>query len=491
MMQPRITLLNPELIDEILTEAYQLLDEIGVKIGSPQVMDMLRDFGCRVDPVNKIVRLSSDIIQQTLRSVPRDFWLYDAGGMAAVHYGGDHVHFDPGSSGVHILDAETKEHRSALTDDLVKLVQITEQLPQYDAQSTAIVCYDVPEEIGDLYRLYLVLLYSEKPIVTGAFSTRTTQVMFDMLATISGSRQALTEKPRAIFDVCPSPPLDWSSFASQNLVDLATAGIPAQIVSMPLAGAAAPITLLGTLVQHAAECLSGITIHQLAKAGSPIVWGGAPAIFDMRHGTTPMGAIETAMIDIAYAQIGKSLGLPTHAYLGASESKLVDAQAGMESGMTALLGALGGINMISGAGMLDFLACQSLEKLVIDAEGIGMVKRLLRGFERHTDTLALEMFADFDFQANFLKQKITRQLFQKEQYIPSEVIDRGSIRFWEERGKPDSVERARHRIGELLSSYLPPEIPIENVKNLHEIVVSQAYAAGMDQLPSEHLNIPA
>jgi hypothetical protein len=90
---------------------------------------------------------------------------------------------------------------------------------------------------------------------------------------------------------------------------------------------------------HAAECLSGITIHQLANPGAPIVWGGAPAIFDMRKGTTPMGAVETAMIDASYAEVGKSLYLPTHCYLGASDSKLVDAQAGLESGMSALLGA--------------------------------------------------------------------------------------------------------------------------------------------------------
>ena len=94
-----------------------------------------------------------------------------------------------------------------------------------------------------------------------------------------------------------------------------------------------------------------------------------------------MGAIETAMIDASYAQVGKSLGLPTHAYLGATDAKVVDAQAGMESGMSALVGALAGINMISGAGMIDFLACQSPEKLVIDAEAIGMVKRLLEGMK--------------------------------------------------------------------------------------------------------------
>ena len=155
-----------------------------------------------------------------------------------------------------------------------------------------------------------------------------------------------------------------------ELIDLARAGVPAEIVSMPLAGATAPVTLIGAITQHAAECISGMTIHQLAGRGSPIVWGGAPAIFDMRSGATPMGAIETAMIDAAYAQVGKSLGLPTHCYLCASDGKLVDAQAGLESGMTALVGALAGVNMISGAGMLDFLVCQSAEKLVIDAEGL-------------------------------------------------------------------------------------------------------------------------
>jgi len=78
----------------------------------------------------------------------------------------------------------------------------------------------------------------------------------------------------------------------QNLIDLARAWVPAEIVAMPLSGAAAPATLAGTVVQHAAECISGITIHQLAQPGAPVVWGGAPAIFDMRSGITPMGAVE-------------------------------------------------------------------------------------------------------------------------------------------------------------------------------------------------------
>jgi trimethylamine--corrinoid protein Co-methyltransferase len=308
--------------------------------------------------------------------------------------------------------------------------------------------------------------------------------MIDMLAAVSGGREALAQRPRAVFDVCPSPPLIWSEFGAQSLMDLARARIPAQMVSMPLAGATAPVTLLGSVVQHAAESISGVTIHQLANPGAPIVWGGAPAIFDMRQGTTPMGAVETAMIDVSYAQVGKSLGLPTHCYLGASDAKIVDAQAGLESGVTAVLGALGGVNMISGAGMLDFLACFSVEKLVIDAEAIAMAQRLLAGVEQRTATLATEMFVGMNYKGDFLKQKITRQLFGKEQHLPSPVIDRGSIRTWQQAGGLDTFARAKARVKDLLAAYQRPALPSEVERELRGIVEREAKKAGMDKLPA-------
>jgi trimethylamine--corrinoid protein Co-methyltransferase len=482
-MQPKIEFLDHELIERILDEAFQLLTKPGVKVQNQEAMNLLAEAGAQVDMRNQVAHIPTAVARKALESVPHDFYLYDLRGEPVVRYGGDAVQFDPGSCGVHILDPETREHRPSYSDDLVRLIKVTDVLPQYQAQSTAVVCNEVPKTIGDIYRLYLVLIHSIKPVVTGAFSAHTAGLMFDMLAIFSGGRQELARKPRAVFDVCPSPPLIWSDFGSQNLIDLARAGVPAQIVSMPLAGATAPVTLLGAVVQHAAECISGMTIHQLANPGAPVVWGGAPAIFDMRQGTTPMGAIETAMMDAAYAQVGKSLGLPTHAYLGTSDAKTVDAQAGMESGMTALVGALAGINMISGAGMLDFLACQSVEKLVVDAEAIGMVQRLLKGVEVHTDTLATAMFEGIDFKGDFLKQRITRDLFRQEQFLPSAVIDRGSIRTWEQGGKQDTFARARTRTAELLAAYERPTMPPAQEQELVQMMSSLAQAAGMSHLP--------
>jgi len=483
-MQPKVELLPNELVQRIFDEAYLLLMNPGIKVQSPEARLLLSEAGAQVDSANEIARIPRQVVEKALESVPHHFNLYDRDGNPAVEYGGDVVQFDPGSSGVHILDPDTLEHKPSNSSDLVRLIKVAEMLPQYQAQSTAVVCNDIPKAIGDLYRLYLVLLYSKKPIVTGAFSVKTLQAMIDMVAIFAGGRIALEEKPQAVFDVCPSPPLIWSEFGAQNLIELGRAFVPAQIVSMPLAGAAAPVTLVGSVVQHAAECLSGITIHQLASEGAPIIWGGAPAIFDMRKGTTPMGAIETAMIDAAYAQVGKSLGLPTHAYLGASDAKLVDAQAGLESGMTALIGALAGINMISGAGMLDFLACQSPEKLVVDADAIAMVQRFLQGIHLHTETLALAMFEGFNFKGEFLKQRITRELFAKEQYIPSKVIDRDSIRGWQQEGGLDTFARAKARVKTLLHEYQPPQLPHEQVGELRSMVQALARGAGMDGLPS-------
>jgi len=484
-MQPKLTLLSDEIIARILEEAYELLLKPGIKVQNEEARELLAAAGVKIDRETHVAQIPEPMVRKALETVPREFYLYDYDGNPVIHYGGDSVHFDPGSSGITMLNPETLEHETTQTGHLIRLLKVAEQLPQYDAQSTAVICHDVPKDIQDSYRLYLVLLHSTKPIVTGAFTNKTVQEMIDMLAIFAGSPEAARERPRAIFDVCPAPPLIWSNFGAGNLIALSRAGVPAEIVSVPLSGAAAPVTMLGTVTQHTAECFAGIVIHQLAHAGSPIVWGGAAAIFDMRKGATPMGAVETAMLDCSYAQVAKSLGMPTHTYLGATDSKLVDAQAGLESGISAMVGALSGINMISGSGMLDFLACHSAEKLVLDAEGIAMAKRMIGGVKLHTDKLATSFYDDkINFKGgDFLKQKITMQLFKEEQHLPSSVIDRDSTRAWKAAGSLDAFGRAKIRVNELLASYRRPEIDPAKESRLHAFVLDLAKKAGAEMLP--------
>ena len=482
-MRPDLKFLPHETIERILTEAYDLLSDPGVRVHSDRALRLLAEHGAEVDFEAQIACIPASLAHQAVDTAPASFYLYDAAGQPAVHYGDDDVHFDPGSAAIEILDYGATQSREPVTSDCVRFVKLADGLDMMDAVATSIVCADVPQEIADLYRLYLVLLYTDKPIVTGAFAIETWRVMKDLLAVVAGSEEVLAEKPRAVFDVCPSPPLLWSEITCENLMDCAQYRIPAELVSMPLTGATGPATLLGAVVQHAAESLSGIVIHQLANPGAPIVWGGSPAAFDMRAGTTPMGAIETMMIDCSYAEVGKHLGLPTHAYMGMSDAKIVDTQCGFESGIGAVLAALAGINMISGPGMLDFESCFSLEKLVIDAEIAGMAKRLVTGMVERETPLALDIIRQVGHAGNFLTTPHTRRWFREELFFPSPVVDRDFRRNWEAQGSLDAAERAHRRVEETIGAHEHRELPAKVVRELETIALRAVQEAGMDHLP--------
>jgi trimethylamine--corrinoid protein Co-methyltransferase len=494
MTNLQLTPLSPSLIAQILDEAFALLVDPGVCIHNHEGLTLLAAAGAQVDFTRQIACIPEKIVRQALYTTPSEFWLYDIDGQPTVHYGGNRVHFDPGSSGVSVLVDENGQQRSPVSEDFTRFVKLVETLPQIDAQSTAFVCRDVAEGIGDLYRLYLALNYMRKPIVTGAFTVLGWWAMYEMLTVVAGGGAQLAFKPLAIFDVCPSPPLLWSELTCQNLIDCAREGVPAELISMPLAGMTCPVTLASAVVQHTAESLSGVTIAQLAKPGASVVWGGAPAASDMRTGATPMGDVNTWLIDYAYTQIGKSLDLPTHTYMGSSDAKQLDIQAGLESMGGTLLAALAGINMISGAGMIDYLRCQSFEKLVMDAEMIGMAKRLIQGVEAHEDPIALDKMRQSAHRADFLAKPHTLKWFQKELYIPSEVIDRSPLEAWQKKKQADGVhpetafQRASRRVEKLLKNYQPNRLA-ENIRvELRRITELEARKHGMNHLPQISTN---
>jgi trimethylamine--corrinoid protein Co-methyltransferase len=486
MIRPKLEFLSSATVDRALDEAYELLWDPGVRVHYDEALVLLNDAGATVNRETRVAKIPRTLVEKAVETAPSSFYLHNIEGEPVVHYGGDDVHFDPGSASIEIADYGARQSRVPVTADCESFVRLAEMLPQIDALATSIVCGDVPQSMADWYRLYLLLLYGRKPIVTGTFAIESFAIMHELLVTVAGSAEALAEKPRAVFDVCPSPPLLWSDITCANLIDCARTGTPAELVSMPLMGATGPQTVIGSAVQHAAECLSGITIHQLAKAGSPIVWGGSPASFDMRTGTTPMGSIATMMLDCTYAQIGKSIkpgGLPTHAYLGMADTKIVDAQTGLESASGAILGALTGVNMMSGPGMMDFESCFSLEKLVIDAEIVGMAKRLVAGVDDSEVPLALHVMREVGHAGNFLKSKHTRRNFRKADYIPTEVIDRDFRQTWFDKGALDVTARAHRRVEELIAAHEPLDLADEVVAELVAIAKRHAQSAGLDKLP--------
>ena len=205
MSQSTLTVLNQAELDQVIDEGISLLSDPGVRIHNLEALDILEEAGAGIDRQNQIAHIPLYVVENALDSAPEQFALYNLRGEMTVQYGADQINFDPGSAAISILDSDTGKQRPPLTDDFIRFVKLVELLPQIDAQSTAFVCADVIEEIGDLYRLYLALNFMNKPIVTGAFRKDTWLAMYEMLVVAAGGNQALQEKPIAIFDVCPSP----------------------------------------------------------------------------------------------------------------------------------------------------------------------------------------------------------------------------------------------------------------------------------------------
>jgi trimethylamine--corrinoid protein Co-methyltransferase len=408
--------------------------------------------------------------------------MYDAAGEKSFLVGEDQVHFDPGSAALTIFDHSTQSERKPATKDLVKFSSLIQRLENFDFQSTGLISSDVPEKIADCHRLFIGLQCCAKPIVTGLFVVEGFRPMYEMLKAVRGGSEELRKMPLAIFDACPSPPLKWSNLTTQSLIDCARAGIPSELVSMPLTGATAPVTLAGALVQLTAENLAGVVITQLASPGAPVIFGGSPSCFDMHTANPPMGAIETMMIDSAYSQIGKSLGLPVHAYIGLSDSKCVDAQAGLETGIGAVLGALSGINVISGGGMMDFESAQSLEKLVIDNDICGIAHRLIEGIAQRDEPIAVDLLNELANEGDFMTHPHTLQWHLLEQKY-SRVINRDGYDQWVQSGKPTLADRASGRVKELLGEERASILSHGMKEELQRIFASHSKSLGFEMSP--------
>ncbi|MHA1345450.1 MAG: trimethylamine methyltransferase family protein [Candidatus Heimdallarchaeaceae archaeon] len=459
-MRPIIKILEEDMKEKVVLEAMEILEEIGFFVENNEAVDILQNAGINVNTETQKAFIPRDLVKKSLKTAPQSISLYNREGDLISELGGDNICFDPGSAALNVLDRETNEIRTAVTKDFVDFTKVVDQLEHIHAQSTAISCSDVPEKISDRYRLLIALIFSKKPVVTGTFVKESFEIMKDMLVAVRGSEEELRRKPLAIFDACPSPPLKWSDLTCQSIIDCAKYGIPSEFVSMPMTGATSPVTILGSIVQHAAETLAGLVITQIVSPGAPVIWGGSPAAFDMRKGTMYLASVDTTLLDLGYVEVGKYLNLPTHAYLGMSDAKILDTQAGFETGMGSLLAGIKGVNMISGAGMMNFESTQSIQKVVIDNEIAGMTYKFVKGITQRDEPIAKNLLKEFDKKTHLLSHDHTLKWFREELYLPSTVVDRSTNEEWINNGRKSTVQRTKERVEKLLSKY--PGVSLDN-----------------------------
>jgi trimethylamine--corrinoid protein Co-methyltransferase len=458
-MRVTMRVLETPLLGRIVDEALSVLERTGVLIEDPHGRKRLASIGLAADPATHRVRIPRAMVEEALAAAPSDVMLHDRDGALSAVVGGPRVHFVPASSALRILDRKTQKVREPSSPDFVEYVKLANGLKNISYLSTAFIPKDIPQDVADVWRLYMVMAHSKQPIVSGAFTAWGVPRMGEVMSMFRSGKDDLIAKPMSIFTVCPNTPLRWGEDPICNLMDCAEWGIPIEIVPVLLLGMISPVTAVGALVLHTAEVLSGLTIAQRVRPGTPVLFGGAPASFHMQLMSNPMTAVEALQLYCAYAEVSKHLKLPCQAYMALSDSKFNDPQAGMETGVGAFLAAIAGINSVSGPGMLDYVNCFSLEKLVFDDEVVAHAQRFIRPIEVKDDLPAAPLIDELVRDKHLLMSEHTLAHWPEELYLPGPMIDRTNWDQWEMQGSRDWRTRALEVIDETLASYDVEPLP--------------------------------
>ncbi len=478
-MRPTLSLLDPSLPARIVDEAMEVLARVGVFIEDARALERLASVGVTADLATHRAMFPREIVEHALETTPSSVTLYNRDGAPHATLAGDKVHFTPGSSALRILDRHIQKAREPDSADFIEYVKLADGLAHIDYLSTAFIPKDIPQDMADAWRLYLVVAHSRKPVVSGAFTAFGVPRMGEIMGRFRGSREELIAKPMGLFTCCPNTPLRWGEDPICNLMDCAEWGIPVEIVPVLLLGMISPVTTVGALVLHTAEVLSGLTIAQLVRPGTPVVFGGAPAAFHMQLMTNPMTAVEALQLYCAYAEVAKYLKLPCQAYMALSDSKFNDPQAGMETGVGAFLAATAGINSVSGPGMLEYVNCFSLEKLVFDDEVVAHAQRFIRPVEVRGDLPTLELIEELVREKHLLTAEHTLEHWPEELYLPGPMVDRSNWDQWEEQGSRDWRRRALDTIDETLGRYEEPPLDPALDADIRDLFLRTCDAPGL------------
>lgn len=456
-MRPTLQVIADDLIVQIIDEAKRILAEIGLEVRGSGLRTRLLDAGLKQDSQSGRVLFPPEVVDRAIADAPASFTLYNRSGQPHAELGGDRVHFVPGSSGLRVLDYHSGQTRPATTADFVQYVRLADTLEHIAYLATAFSTHDIEAGVSDAWRLYLCLTNSLRPVVSGAFTEHGVPRMARMMELFRHNRADLIARPMSIFTITATGFFRYGEDSCQNLLDCVEAGIPIEIVPVTLMGLIAPVTPVGATVFHTADVLGGLTMAQLVKPGAPVLFGGAPATFHMKTAASPMAAIEALQLDVAYAAVGKYLGLPTQAYMALSDAKVLDAQAGAETFGSALLAAQAGINSVSGPGMLDYVLVFSPEKLVFDNEMCGQALRFARQFQPLEDLPTVDLAQQLLDEQHLLTSPHTLKHWPEQLYLPGPTVERLTREDWLKTGQESLPERAHAEVTRRLAAYTPPE----------------------------------
>lgn len=441
-------------VEAIHRTALRILAEVGIANASPRCIETVTESGGAVSSEGRLL-FPSDLVERVLATAGRNFKLFAQRPEFDLDPSGERIHLGTSGAAVHIIDSETGDVRDSRLADLYDMARLAEVLPNIHMFQRTVVARDIADTYSmELNTAYACAAGTTKPIGTSFSAAETMRDATSMFHMIAGSQEAWRARPFCCVSTCfIVPPLTFASEALSIIECAAETGTPLKLVSAGQAGATSPAPLAGAVAQQTAEVLSGLIYVNLLNPGHPALFGALPFVSDLRTGAMSGGSAEQGVLMAACAQMAQFYGIPCAVSAGMTDSKMPDFQAGYEKGITELLSALAGANLIyEAAGMYGSLLAASKESFVLDNDLIGSVLRATRGLEINEEALAFNVIKEVCLggPGHFLGSDQTINVMQSDYYYPA-LADRDTPQAWQDSGTPSLLDQAREKTRQLLA----------------------------------------
>jgi len=304
--------LTDDELNDIHQATLEVLEKTGLFIATDEALEVFDGAGAEIDRPNKIVKIPPRLVEDAIRSAPSKILLAGRDPKHDKVLEAGRVHFTNFSEGIEVIDPFSGRRRTPLKADLANAAKLVDYLDEIDVCEKAIGSSDVPPEVLPLHNAEAMLTHTTKHCCVGPGSGYLLKKLVQMAGVISGGIKKIQERPILSFTTCPVSPLKLINECCEIIIEAARSRSIINILSMAMAGGTSPVTLAGTLVNHNAEVLGGITLNQLVQKGAPVIYGSSTTAMDLKIGAASVGTPECAIISGAVARLARYYALPSY-----------------------------------------------------------------------------------------------------------------------------------------------------------------------------------
>ena len=453
-----IEILSADQVETLHQASLRILAEIGVEVLGDRAIDILRRAGARVDGERRTVRLDPAQVEELVAQAPTAFRLHARNLQRGLAFGDRHVVFSSVGGPAFVTDLDRGRRPGTYADflDYVRVIGSLDIVHQEGGGPLEPTDLPVPTRHLDMYLGLITLL--DKSWQCLGFGAGVVDDAIEMTCLDRGiDRDKLVREPSLMTIINTNSPLRLDGPMSDGLIEMAIHGQPVVATPFTLAGAMSPASLAGAIAQQNAEALFMIALAQLARPGTPMIYGGFTSNVDMRTGSPAFGTPESVKAAFATGQMARRYGLPWRSS-NATASNAVDAQAAYESQMAIWGAVMGGVSLLyQGAGWLEGGLTASFEKLILDAEMLQMMAEVLVPFPVDEAEIGVSAMAEVGPGGHHFATAHTLERYETAFYRPL-LSDWRNFETWHEDGARTATERANGIWKQLLGAYEPPPL---------------------------------